>query len=280
MLKCSCRQKNYPPKCCPPWRRGDDLRRDGPAALAPPRLASGLRPAGRRRDPAGVTRRCARVACGTQGCGRSGEPSSTPPLTTSASPKRQVIDRSCCYPGHSCAASIFGTPKAQPMQHPVQPDAVFLEHYLSRALSRLSARSPHSDDRRVPAVTWNRRRRQFSIIAPCNQKGGSGGDRNVLVSSSWRRSTARGAHFGRLDRRPQGRECAAQVYLRVCPPRDSASRIGNLTSDEPLILWFYAGLMMFFFLLVSMEIKRELLEWHPSRHPNRRYFPRIQLAAA
>ncbi|MFH1340627.1 MAG: Na+/H+ antiporter NhaA [Pseudomonadota bacterium] len=40
--------------------------------------------------------------------------------------------------------------------------------------------------------------------------------------------------------------------------------IGSWTSDEPVILWVNEGLMVFFFLLVGTELKRELLEGHLS----------------
>ena len=40
--------------------------------------------------------------------------------------------------------------------------------------------------------------------------------------------------------------------------------IGPLTFEEPLIFWINEGLMVFFFLSVSMEIKRELREGHLS----------------
>ena len=53
-----------------------------------------------------------------------------------------------------------------------------------------------------------------------------------------------------------------------------AVRVGSLMVEKPLILWINEGLMVFFFLLVALEIKREILEGHLDS-PARVAFPAV-----
>jgi Na+:H+ antiporter, NhaA family len=53
-----------------------------------------------------------------------------------------------------------------------------------------------------------------------------------------------------------------------------AIRVGSLMVEKPLILWINEGLMVFFFLLVALEIKREILEGHLDS-PARVAFPAL-----